>query len=92
MVSTDVLGWDHKGGRTIVNVAFLKAVIYYMVRIFRVHEDFTHKYHFHNKKKMHRAKLTKAKSGNIFIFITNIVLILDKKKKRKKIKKHLKYI
>lgn len=40
---------------------------------------------------MHRAKLTKAKSGNIFIFITNIVLILDKKKKKKE-KKQLKYI
>lgn len=40
---------------------------------------------------MHRAKLTKAKYGNIFIFITNIVLILDKKR-RKKIKKQLKYI
>lgn len=38
---------------------------------------------------MHRAKLTKAKSGNIFIFITNIVLILDKKKEEKK---QLKYI
>lgn len=39
---------------------------------------------------MHRAKLTKAKSGNIFIFITNIVLILDKKKEEEK--KQLKYI
>lgn len=39
---------------------------------------------------MHRAKLTKSKSGNIFIFITNIVLILDKKKEEEK--KQLKYI
>lgn len=33
---------------------------------------------------MYRVKLIKVKFGNIFIFIINIVLILDKKKEEEK--------